>query len=473
MPPIPGFCGPSNVAQSLIFDAERTVNMYFELATSPNATAQYALYTIPGVQLISSAASGKGRAHIFIGGREFAVIGTSFIEVDQYGVQTVRGSVADDGEPATISSNGDGGLQLFITAGGNGYSYDLQTNTLAAIAALAGIATMGASMDGFGLCLDADSSTVYISELNDFTTWDPTQFIQRSQAPDPWVSMKVSNKYLYLFGSQTSEPWYNAGTSPIPFQPTATVMNYGCGAPWSPTVVGDGVNWIGASVNGDNMVLRAEGLTPTVISTPSTEYAFDSMPQTFDAIGDSYDDRGHTFYVLTFPFANQTWVWDETVPVWCERGEWDEHSGSYDIWKPLYHAFAFGEHRFLDPDGTSLYRTKDTIYTQADGNGIRWLRTSPTLINENQRQYFSTFELFIEVGLGLTTGQGSNPQVALRISNDGGKTYGAPQFRTFGAIGTYDTRVRWTRCGSGRKRVFQVYGSDPVPARIMGAWLEL
>lgn len=471
MPEYAGFCGPSNVAQSPILDSERTVNLYLESSASPNATAKFAMYTIPGIETISTAASGKGRAHIFIGGREFAVIGVSFIEIDQYGAQTVRGTVSDDGDPATISSNGDGGLQLFITAGGNGYSYDLNTNVLSAVAALAGIATMGASMDGFGLCLDADSSTVYISDLNDFTTWDPTNFIQRSQAPDPWVSMKVSNKYLYLFGSQTSEPWYNAGTAPIAFQPTATVFNFGCAAPWSPTVVGAGVNWLGASANGDNMVLRAEGLTPTPISTPSTELAFDRMAQTFDAIGDSYDDRGHTFYVLSFPFGNQTWAWDEAAPVWCERGEWDGQ-GTYDLWKPMFHAFAFGEHRLLNIDGPELFRMSETIYTQADGAGIRWLRIPPTMISENQRQYFGTLELFIEVGVGLISGQGSDPQVAMSMSNDGGRTYGSPQFRSFGAIGEYSKRVRFTRCGSGRKRIFSFYGSDPVPTRIMGAWLE-
>lgn len=470
---IPGFVGPSNVAQSLIVDCERTVNMYFEASMSPASSTRYALYPIPGVQTLgTNISTGKGRAHLSMDGREFAVIGTVFLEIDQYGVQTSRGTVADDGEPATISSNGDGGLQLFITAGGNGYSYNLTTNVLAAVAALAGVATMGASMDGFGLCLDSATSTVYISDLNDFTTWDPTQFIERSQAPDPWVSMAVSNKYLYLFGSQTSEPWYNAGTSPIPFQPTATLWNYGTAAPWSPVVNGANVAWIGSSAAGDNMVLKASGLTPEVVSTFATEYAFDNMPQVDDAIGDAFDYLGHTFFSFAFPFANQTWVYDESTNMWSEKGSWDTGTGEYNVWRPMFHAFAFGQHRFLDLEGASVYVMSADYSTDIDGtSGIRWLRRAPAMFSENQRLFFSTFELHIETGLGLTSGQGVNPQVMMRVSNDGGKTFGNERWRSAGALGEYGKRVRWTRCGSGRKRVFEISGSDPIPFRILGAFL--
>lgn len=113
-------------------------------------------------------------------------------------------------------------------------------------------------------------------------------------------------------------------------------------------------------------------------------------------------------------------------------------------------------------------------YTDIDGtSGIRWLRRAPAIVNENKWVKYNTFELDIETGLGATTGQGSDPQVRLRISNDGGKTFVAEQWRSAGAIGEYNKRVRWTRCGSARRRVYEVSGSDPVPFRLLGAWQEL
>ena len=475
MPAIPNFLGGSYTAQSALVDQERTVNMYLERAEAPGATARTALYPIPGFRVSSTGTTGFGRAHFATGGREFCIIGTDFIEINQFGVRTSRGTVAIDGNPATISSTGDAGGELFITSGGNGYIFTLATNVLAAVANLAGLADMGESIDGYFLALDVSASTIYISDLLDGTTWDLTNYIQRSAAPDPWVAIKVSSKYLYFLGSQTSEVWYNAGTFPIPFQPHPSgFMNYGCTAPWSAEVVGSTVCWLGATINGTGMVMRAAGLNPEDISTYATQYAFDQMIDTADAIGDSYTDRGHTFYVLTFGDGNATWCWDEQTQVWAERGHLNELTNAYDAWRPLYHVFAFGQHRVLDAKGADVYEMSPDFYTDIDGtSGIRWVRRAPSIVNENKYIKYNTFELDMEVGLGATTGQGSEPAVMMRMSNDGGKTFGNEQWRSGGKRGEYGARVRWTRCGSARKRVYEVSGSDPIPFRLLGAWQEL
>lgn len=475
MPPISGFIGGSYTAQSPIVDQERTVNMYLEKAESPGASSQLALYPSPGFQVSSTGTTGFGRAHYAGGGREFAVIGSAFIEIDAFGIRTTHGTMAVDANQATISSTGDAGGELFVTSGGNGYIFNLAANTLTQIAALNGKATMGDSIDGYFLALDSANSTIYLSDLLVGTTWDPLNYIQRSAAPDPWVALRVQSKYLYFLGSQTSEVWYNAGTFPIPFQAHPSgFMNYGCAAPFSPEVVGSSLCWLSSTVNGSGMVMRAAGFNPEDISTYATQYAFDLISDTSDAIGDSYTDRGHTFYVLTFPTGNKTWVWDEQTQIWAERGTWNNSTGEYDVWRPLYHAFAFGEHRVLDLLGSNIYVMSPDYYTDIDGtSGIRWLRRAPAIVNENKWVKYNTFELDIETGLGATTGQGSDPQVRLRISNDGGKTFVAEQWRSAGAIGEYNKRVRWTRCGSARRRVYEVSGSDPVPFRLLGAWQEL
>src|SRR4030042_1109326 len=96
------------------------MNLYPEQLQSEGATAKRALHPTPGVEILDSVGVGNGRAHLYINGREFAVIGAKFYEVDSAGALTERGDVLLDANPATISSNGDGGNQLFITRGGNG-----------------------------------------------------------------------------------------------------------------------------------------------------------------------------------------------------------------------------------------------------------------------------------------------------------------------------------------------------------------
>jgi PKD repeat protein len=66
-----------------------------------------------------------------------------------------------------------------------------------------------------------------------------------------------------------------------------------------------------------------------------------------------------------------------------------------------------------------------------------------------------------------------NPKVMLRISNDGGNTWISEQIRPAGKLGEYWRRVRWTRLGAARRRVFEVSVTDPVSWKIVGAYLTL
>ena len=477
----PGFVGGSNVSQSSIADDERTVNFYVE-PIEGTGTAKAALYPTPGVLTVDYASGGVGRAHIFASEREFVIIGATLYEVSEILTPSVsgpassqltsRGSVTGDINPATISSNGDAGDQLFITSGTNGYVFDLTTNILSAVAFLAGKATMGAFLDGYFLCLDKATSTLYISDLLDGSTWDPTQFVTRVGSPDPWVSMIV-NQYIYLLGSKTSEVWFDSGAFPIPFElhPSGRIP-YGCGATFSPEVVGTSVVWIGQTVNGNGALYRTPGFSIEAISDFATQYALRDLNLS-DAIGDSYEDLGHTFYILTFPGSEATWVWDATTNVWSERGTWNESSNEFEAWRPCFHALAYGKHRMLDLKGPRVYDMSAAYGYDVEGRGLRRIRRPPTLMNENKRVFFSRIELFLEPGLGLTSGQGSNPMISMRWSNDGGKTWGPYIFRSAGALGNYSKRVEWLRLGSGRKRTFEFVVSDPVPWRLMGAFLDM
>ena len=104
---------------------------------------------------------------------------------------------------------------------------------------------------------------------------------------------------------------------------------------------------------------------------------------------------------------------------------------------------------------------------------MRRVRRTPGLVDEHRRRFYRELELLMETGLGLATGQGSDPQVHYRYSNDGGKTFGPMRLATAGAIGAYRTRVRWWNNGSGRHRVDEIVVSDPIPWRITDAFLSV
>lgn len=470
----PGFVGGSVPSQGRVVDSEQTINWYPEPTPSRFATQRAALMPTPGVTEMARASAGPGRAHFYLDGREFAVVGSKFIEIDlDYNI-TYHGTVAVDENPATISSNGDGGNQLFITSGTNGYSFDLTTNTLAAVASMAGKATMADFMDGYFFALDAATSTMYASDLLDATSWDTSNGQQRNLAADKWVALKRNGTFLWLYGTQTSEAWYDAGNSPFPLAPHPSgLVQRGCIAPFSVTLAESTLLWLDQTAVGNGSVMQSGGFTPEDVSNFAIQNIFATYPVTSDAIGESYQEQGHTFYLLSFPTANVTWCYDLSTGLWHERGTWISEQNTYTVWRPRFHALAFGEHRMLDSRSGAIYRMSVNEQSDVDGRPIRRFRRPPAITQENQRVFVSLVELDMEPATGLLTGQGEDPQIFMRVSTDGGFTHGPEVWRSPGKRGHYDQRVRWTRCGSGRRFQVEFACTDPVPWIVSNCYIQV
>lgn len=460
------------------------MNWYTEVLESDGAKSRRALYPTPGLALFSAAIETPFRGLLAIQTdasspapttRVFGVIGFTFYEFFSDGTAMSRGTVAVDDNPATLTSNGDAGGQLFVTSGDKGYCYDLATNMLTL--ELGSGATMCDFLDGFFLVLDSATSTFRISDLEDGTGWDPTQIAQRTAGADPWVSMKVIHKEIWLLGTQTSEIWFNSGAFPFPFAPNpGAFLEYGTGALFSGARLGASLVWLGANEQGAAMVLRSNGWSGVRISNHALEYALSQLTRPSDAVSFTYQDQGHTFFVLTFLLDDQTWVYDEATGEWHQRGFWNSEASTFEAWRPLYHCYAFGRHLVGDRATGALYRMAIDLYTDALSQGnsapIRRVRRAPHVNNDGLRVFYPGFQLDIQVGVGpSTTSAGVTPTMSMRTSDDGGMTWSSYREASVGAIGQYGVRVRWNLCGSARDRVFEISCSDPVPYRIVNAYL--
>lgn len=471
----PGFVGGSYQAQSWNADAEHTVNMYEERMESQGATAQEALFGMPGVTLLGTAAGSPGRAHFAEDGREWAVFGTSFGEIAQDGTFTSRGTVAVDSNPASIHSNGDGGGQLLVVSGGNGYCYNITTTVFTQVAALNGKATHGNYLDGYGLILDRTSSTLYISALLDFLTWTTgVDFAQRSKASDPWVSMTVTGIYIALLGEQTSEFWYDTGGSSFPFapHPSGSPIPHGIAAGFTFAVGEGSLFWLARSNAGQRYVVRTTGFTPEVVSDYPRQRLFDGY-NVDNAVAELKNWRGHMFYSITFPGADVTWTYDLATNKWFQDGPWISEENAFAASRRRWHAVAYGQHRSLDSETGAVYKISSDSYRDVDSRPLVWERQAPALTAENELIFYAALELDIQVGVGTVSGQGENPRVMMQFSNDGGNTWSSELWRSLGKVGQYSTRVRWEQLGAARRRVFKVRGSDPVAVGIVGAYLQL
>jgi hypothetical protein len=466
------FCGPSYLTQSPIVDSERSVNLYLETMESPTAKTRGVLYPTPGLTLFATLPQSPVRGMFSQDGHCFAVGGPKQYEISDAGVVTELGTVAIDQYPATLCSNGQGGHQVFTTSGNNGYIYDL--NSAAFSAVLTG-ARMGGFLDGYFLALDADTSTLKLSALEDGTSWDPLDVAQRSTGGDKWTAMHVVDRDVWLLGSQTSEVWYNSGASLFPLEPIdGAFFRHGTAAAFSGTVVGGRLCWLGNTEHGTGTWVRANGYDAERMSTHAVDFAIQGYSTISDAVAFSYQDQGHEFAVMNFPTAAGTWGYDAVTGLFHERGYWDVVNNAYQAYRPQYHTFVFGHHLVGDRSTGRIYRMDISHATDVDGSGIRRMRQCPVFAGTSEFVSHSRLTLGVEPGLGLTTGQGSDPMVMLQWSNNGSKTWGNEHWKSIGALGKYDTGVAWNRLGRARgdKRVYRAVMTDPIPWRINEAELD-
>lgn len=478
--PFPAFVGGHFRSQSPIADCSTLQNLYPEFAESPGSKSDKWLYPTPGLNRWGASNQVGGKRFFSTAAsnsRVFAVIGMKLCEFLFDGSVQYRGDVAADANPAAIFTNGDGGQQLGVCAGGNFYCYDLQTNVLTQITFLDGKATTGGFINGYFLVFDLRTGTVYQSDLYDGTVFDPANFFQRNVQADNWNGMFVASwGQIFLPGTKTRDYYYNAGTFPIPFAPAQSgIQTEGCAATFSICEVGAKICWLGTTAEGGYKVYAAGGYEAQPISSKALEFALsrNTQAEISAATAESYSDQGHDFYLLTV--GNVTWTFDFATNMWHQRRTFtDAVSGVLGAWRARWHCFGFNKHLWLDANTGVVYESDIAFPNDVDGLLIQRQRTSPSVCLANQVLDIGEFELKMQVGVGNPNAPGDFPTILLEISYDGGMTWGRQRAASVGRTGQYGLRVRWQSNGSGRDVAFRVTMSDPINNwRIIAAFLEL
>ena len=480
-----GIIGSSYTSQAVLADCQRTMNWYQENIESQMGAAQAALYPTPGL-VVFGTGDKPVRGEIEVNGRFFSVGGGNFYEWSSAGVPTAIGTVGNDLQPVTMATNGSLGNQLLICSAGTLYVFDLKANTLSPIGALQGIPSMVVFCSSYFIALLANSNKFQVSNLLDGSQWSPLGIQQNEVFPENISTIVSAYGFLFILGNAGhSQVYYNSGASQYtPFSPiSGAYMEEGCGAPKSPVVMDNTVFWLGGLDGKGDIAWRANGYTPARVSNFGFETAVASYPaKGSDAIGYTYRDQGHTFWVLRFPSANgglgATWVYDAATQQWHERGYWSQQGPTgYSAHLSTCHAFAFGKHLVGDWNSGNIYSMSiETLYD--NGKTIRRWRRSPHLAAERERIFLSKLQIDVEVGLGpqppLLDGTGTprDPQLAITISRDGSKTFGVEHTLNCGQAGDYKTRAIIRRLGQARDFVFDIVATDPIPWRLIEGYVE-
>lgn len=468
------FVGPSYRSQSYVADQEECINRFVEAVEGPGAPFPTVLLPVPGFRsFATSPVSGCRGMYTDASGRCFAVFFSTLYEISVLGVMTARGTLATDANPVTFCTNGPDD-QLFITSGDHGYCYTLATNVLTEV--LTSGATQGGFLDGYFIAFDRTGNQIRISDLFDGLVWDPTQFLARSTGADPWMAMIVTPYYQVVLGGKlTGDILTNVGTFPFPFAPDkSAAFAEGVAATFSMQQAGKATTWVSTNGAGGYQVMAAIGYNPHRISNHAIERLLKQMTRVDDAIGQTYEEEGHAFVLLTFPSEETTLCFDFSTQAWHKRGTWISEENRYIYSRAVFHCVFNGMHLMGDRDGSIVYEMTDEVFTDVEDRPMRWLRRAPAFLNEHKRIIVNRIEFLMETGIGLSgTGQGSDPVMMIRASRDFGQTWGAERQLKLGKQGEYWRRVFATRFGAGRGWVFEASGTDPVPMRMSAALLDV
>lgn len=457
------------------------MNLYRSTVESEGAAKTAYLLGTPGLRSLGTVATSGCRGTFTQDGRTWTVIGAVLYELtfDQF-VATARGPIVDDGLPVSMVSNGDGGQQLAIVGGGQLKIFDLVTNVLSAaiVLPLTQPPVMIGYLDGYFVISEALSPILWFSAIEDGESWDALDFFTRSTASDFVVAMACANNRVWVFGSETSEAYEDVGDADNPFQPIkGSLFQIGCAAAWSVSVGVNTMRWVGRSSRGGAVVYRLDGYAGTRISTHAIETRLGDAATLTDAEALTYEQDGHLHYALTCPsmgVAGETIVLDETEHEWHDRSAWNATRGREEMWRVRGHAYVGQTHVVGSWDSGSIWALDLNTFDD-DGAILRASRRAPYLGAENAWATIDAFELGVENGVGLNSGQGSDPQIELRVSKDGAKTWWSAGNASLGPMGNYDDRTFWTRLGQARidRLVLEVVITDAVKRVIgPGAWIR-
>jgi hypothetical protein len=294
------------------------------------------------------------------------------------------------------------------------------------------------------------------------------------------VTLIVNQRQVYLIGEITTEVWTDvgnviAGITSFPFQRVpGTSSQSGIVAKYSLARLGETFACVAKDNRGAATIEKMEGYTWVRISTHAVEQSLLNEVVS-DAIAYTYQIEGHEMYVVTFPSVGEyglTWVYDLTTKSWHKWLSWDSDLAVYKRHRSNCAAFFANKNLVGDYENGKIYSLDNAVYTD-DGATIRRLRRAIHLTQDLQSQYFDSFQIQFQPGVGLNTGQGDNPQAMLRWSNDGGSTWSNEHWVSIGKIGNYVNRALWRRLGWSRDRIFEVVVSDPIKTVIVSAELKM
>ncbi len=464
---------------ALPISAQSCINLY------PNVPEQITpskkqLFRPAGIRTVTEAGDdvyNRG-SHTFLGAPYF-VQGEELYRVDQtinglgvasYSSVLVSGATLLPGDEQVImADNGQEGGQMMIVCPALNTKFNAFIYTVSG--GLVAVSDMDFDgpvsdvnyIDGYFEFTKANGQIFFISALRDGSSYDALDYSRAEASPDYNVRSFILRNQLYVWGTQTVQSYQNVGGTGFPFSYIqGSVQAKGLASVYSVNNVNDLMVFVGGDHNEVPAVWVTDGgaiskLSTVPIDQEITRYSAETLASCFTW---NYSDQGGQFVAFTFP-GEKCFVYDFASKEWHTRESVDNMDNAVPC-RIASITQAYGVLFIGDSLTNKIGIFDHTLYTEFDDNVPRRF-VLPQIDNDGQPFFIDSVEITGCSGIGLTSGQGSDPVISLSVSTDGGRTFGYPTECPVGKIGEYETRVIWNQQGQvQRECCFKFEMSDPV-----------
>jgi len=426
-------------------------NWWPQVQKDPAGKSNYIIETFPGTKAFGTTPGTSSRGMFQHKEEAYTVIDTTLYRVSEYGQYTSLGTVTG-GDRCVFASVG---TSLVLAVNGFAYEWDGTTFTVGTDADLGSPRTV-AGINSQAIYDFGSGQTFSVSGAGTYLTVNALDYGSAEVSGDDLVVPYVFEQNLRLFGQRSVETWWNIGVGSPPFERIqGGTLPVGIASRYAVTCSGTNLFFFGHDFN----IYYIEQNRQIPISTPAMAREIRGYRTKEDAVMYVMPYNGENLVVINFPSEGKTWVLQE-------GGEWFNLSTNDSSWIGDSYIYCYGKHLLSDTHGNIL-ELDDNTFTDNGTVIKRVLQSSPIhsglFAKPGKRIELTSITVELTTGQGLVTGQGSEPRLAMSISENGGRSFGTEYWADLGVNGKYREVVHFGGLGgTSDSRVIKLQLSDPV-----------
>ena len=300
------------------------------------------------------------------------------------------------------------------------------------------------------------------------TVWNAVDVFTAEADPDNIIALYVNKRIIHLFGTKSTEFWFNDGISPFS-RLQGTTLQRGAMSPYSTVNVNETFYFFDNRRRLNQLI----GQQAQILGT-----SFDITIQNLDSVAETIADYvtvdGKNWVIFTFPESNRTLMFDITGNYWSEWTNHNQFTATDNRFIGNCYAYAktFNQHIFGSFKSDQLLEMKSSFFDDA-GDRITFSKITGWVDHDfpdnKKTSYKITFRL--KTGVGLDPSGSVEPFCRLRWRDDGDTNW--KNFRSIGlkVRGEREFRVTSRYFGSYYSRQWEIQMYEKVPF-VIGSAVE-